>query len=183
MLLTLTAASPEIEDFVIELQIDSDATFADLHQLIRQTCGWGKAAPSTFYVCDDRWRRERTIPESGYEDDTMEEVELGDLLEDEGQRLQYVFDPDEERGLLLEVTRIAFGKSIGQPRCRRQHGEPPALVLIKEERPKPTTNAELLAALNAAALADEDEDEFTPSNDEDFEMDEIDPEGFDFTEG
>ena len=47
----------------------------------------------------------------------------------------------------------------------------------------PLLGCALLAALNAAALADEDEDEFTPSNDEDFEMDEIDPEGFDFTEG
>ena len=183
MLLTITAASPEVEDFVLELQIDSDATFADLHQLIRDTCGWGEAEPATFYVCDHRWRHERTIPERSYEYDTMEEVELGDLLEDEGQRIEYLFDPTDNRSLLMEVSRISFGKTIDEPRCRRQHGEAPALVIVKEEKPT-ANNEDLLAALNAAALADdEEEDELTPKFDDGFEMDEIDPEGFDFTEG
>ena len=127
MLLTITAVSPEVEDFAIELLIESDATFEDLHHLIRQTCGWGASKPAIFYICDDRWRRRKTIPEKSYEYDTMDEVELGDCLEDQGQRLQYIFDPDEDRGLLLEVSRIAFSRHIDEPTCRRSHGTPPAL--------------------------------------------------------
>ena len=180
MLYTITAVSPEVEDFAIELQIESDATFAELHDLIRRTCLWEKHKPSTFYVCDERWRRERAIPEKSLEDDTMDEVELGDLLDDEGQRLQYIFDPDEGRGLLLEVTHISYGKHIDAPLCRRQHGTAPQLTTENHDVAQPKTTEQLLAELNAAALADDDDIE--PTDDELFDIEEIDLEGFDFTE-
>ena len=141
MLYTITVVSPEVEDFVVELLIESDATFADLHQLIRDTCGWGPHKPSTFYICDHRWHHERAIPEKSYEDETMDEVELGDLLDDEGQRLQYVFDAAESRGLLLEVTHISYGKHIDEPHCRRSHGTPPPLQIESPEPVKAPTNA------------------------------------------
>lgn len=182
MLLTITAVSTEVEDFAIELLIESNATFLDLHNLIRQTCGWGTGKPATFYVCDDCWRRRKTIPEKSYEYDTMDEVELGDCLEDEGQRLQYLFDPDSSRGLLLEVTHITFSRHIDEPCCRRSHGTPPALELIKEEAPTGLSREELLAQLNAAAMADDDDD-IEPTDDELFDIEELDLEGFDFNEG
>ena len=182
MLLTITAVSPEVEDFAIELLIESDSTFEDLHSLIRQTCGWGASQPAIFYVCDDRWRRHKTIPEKSYEYDTMDEVELGDCLEDEGQRLQYIFDPENGRGLLLEVTHISFNRHIDEPTCRRNAGTPPALTPQKEDAPQGPSREDLLAQLNAAALADDD-DEIEPTDDELFDIEELDLEGFDFNEG
>ncbi len=210
MLYTITAASPEVDDFVLELQIESDATFESLHRLIRESCGWGAGNPATFYLCDHRWRRERAIPESGYEDDVMADVELGDLLDDEGQRMQYVFDARARRALLLEVTRIAYGKHIDEPLCRRRHGTAPDLddtaptanggtasaatasaqaqhgdpsaspVVMGSEGP---SRADLLAQLTAAALAMDDEDNDDPiTDDDDFDPEELDPEGFDITE-
>ncbi|MBR0434064.1 MAG: hypothetical protein IJK15_10285 [Bacteroidaceae bacterium] len=181
MLYTITAVSPEVEDFIIELLIESDATFADLHKLIRDTCEWGPFKPSTFYICDHRWHRERSIPEKSYEEETMDEVELGDLLDDEGQRLQYVFDAAASRGLLLEVSHISYGKHIDEPHCHRSHGTPPPLQLESPEPVKAPTNADLLAQLNAAALASDDDIE--PTDDDLFDIEEIDLEGFDFTEG
>lgn len=192
MLYTITAVSPEVEDFAIELQIESDATFADLHNLIRKACQWGQHKPSVFYLCNERWRRERAIPEKSFEDDTMDEVELGDLLEDEGQRLQYIFDHEEHRGLLLEVTHISYGKHIDEPLCRRSHGTPPPLTMAEtpssdttgaSDKQENLTKEELLAQLNAAALADSEDDELEPTDDELFDIEEIDLEGFDFTEG
>ncbi len=207
MLYTITAVSPEVEDFAIELQIESDSTFADLHDLIRQTCGWGSFKPATFYVCDDRWHRDRTIPESGYEDDTMDEVELGDFLEDEGQRLQYIFDPDEDRGLLLEVSSISYGKHIDTPICRRSHGVAPSLnpvspsidsatLLQKGNRPvpggSPVTSPEgsfvtvpegSFVTVPEGSPEGDDDDYLEPTDDDLFDIEEIDLEGFDFTEG
>ncbi len=202
MLLTITAVSTEVEDFAIELQIESDATFQTLHDLIRKSCGWNQEPsthkPATFYVCDDRWRRSKTIPEKSFEEDTMDEVELGDHLEDEGQRLQYVFDHENERLLLLEVSHIAYGKHIDEPCCRRSHGNAPTLSTertdsadvnadsTKQRGNALTDAASLLGSLNAAALAAastaDDDDELDPSDDELFDMDEIDLEGFDFSE-
>lgn len=182
MLYTITIVSPEVEDFAAELMIESDATFADLHVLIRRTCDWGEHTPAAFHICDERWRRERTIPEKSREDDTMDEVELGDILEDEGQRMQYIFDSEARRGLLLEVSHISYGKHIDEPHCRRSHGTPPPLTLAAEPAAAaPKTNDELLAELNAAALADDEDIE--PTDDELFDIEEIDLEGFDFTEG
>jgi len=182
MLYTITAVSPEVEDFAIELQIESDATFADLHRLIRRTCEWGEHKPSIFYICDERWHRDHTIPERSYEDDTMDEVELGDFLDDEGQRLQYIFDADENRGLLMEITHIAYGKHIDVPLCKRRHGLAPALEIDKsEEVPyliKSNGSTGILPPVSAV-----DDDDIEPTDDELFDIEEIDLEGFDFTEG
>lgn len=186
MLYTITVVSPEAEDFILELQIESDATFADLHRLIRETCEWGAYKPALFHVCDERWRRERTIPEKSYEYDTMDEVELGDVLDDEGQRLQYIFDHDSRRGLLLEVSHISYGKHIDEPRCSRRHGTAPALSALSEPAaaaPAVKSREQLLAELNAAALLEDDDDELEPTDDELFDIEELDLEGFDFNEG
>ncbi len=180
MVLTFTVASPEVDDFVLELKLNSDATFRDLHDLIRETCGWGRHKESAFYVCDHRWHPERTIREHGLEDDTMDDVELGDVLDDEGQRMQYVFDEAAERGLLMELSHIAYGQSIALPHCSRRHGEAPALIIETPAKPAPLTQEQLLAALQAAQ-ADNDDD-MEPADDDLFDMSELDMEGFDFSE-
>ena len=194
MLYTITVASSEVEDFILVLQIESHSTFEDLHRLIRKECGWGEGKPSIFYLCDHRWRREKAIPERSLEDDIMADVELGDLLDDEGQRLQYVFDAKARRWLLLEVSAIAYGRHIDAPLCRRRHGEAPLLDGEAAEAPvapdaaapraaRSTSNADLLAQLTAAALAiDADDDAEAIIDDDDFDPEELDPEGFDITE-
>ena len=181
MVLTLTVASKEVEDFVLKVKIDADATFADLNQVIRDACGWADAA--AFYVCDDRWRPHTFIPEVGdYEHDSMAEVELGNYLEDEGQRLLYVFDPADKRHLIMEVSRIAFGDSLDEPRYRMQ-GTPPELVLMPEPSPE-LSQTDLLAQLNAAALGELDDEEEEERDDfEGFDPEEFDPEGFEISEG
>ena len=183
MVLTLTVASKEIEDFVLKVKIDADATFGELNRVIREACGWTDAIPATFYVCDDRWHPHTAIPEVGdYEHDSMDEVELSGYIEDEGQRLLYLFDPEEKRHLLLEVSRIAFGDSLEEPR-HKLLGSAPEQMLMPE--PSPVASAtDLLAQLNAAALGElDDEDEEEPDDFEGFDPEEFDPEGFEISTG
>jgi hypothetical protein len=183
MLLSFTVASKEIEDFVLKLQIDGDDTFADLNRLIRETCWPGVPVPqpALFYVCDDRWHPEHIIPETGdYEHDSMDEIRLSELLEDEGQRLIYDFDHEAGRHLIMEVSSISYGQHADEGTCRHRSGEPPALV---EEEAMPSVDS-LLAQLNASALgsfSDEEDDE----REEDFDGfndDELDLEGFEISE-
>ena len=203
MLYTITAVSPEVEDFAIELQIESDATFADLHALIHETCGWERFKPSAFYLCDHRWHRDRIIPEDSFEDDTMDELELGDFLEDEGQRMQYIFDPDKNRGLLMEVSQISYGRHIDGPACRRRHGTAPALIPLPE-RPisapngRATVPAGLVTVPEGSVTVPEGsltvpegspeglplflDDDLEPTDDDLFDIEEIDLEGFDINE-
>ena len=183
MVLTFTIASKDVEDFVLNVKIDADATFADLQYEIRQACGWADDVPASFFVCDDRWHPHTHIPEvADFEHDSMAEVALGDHLEDEGQRMLYVFDPDGQRHLLMEVSRIAYGDTLDAPR-HRLHGTAPEQVLLPE--PEPTSSAaDLLAQLNAAALGDLDEDDEEERDDfEGFDPEEFDPEGFEISEG
>ena len=112
----------------------------------------------------------------------MAEVELGNYLEDEGQRLLYVFDPADKRHLIMEVSRIAFGDSLDEPRYRMQ-GTPPELVLMPEPSPE-LSQTDLLAQLNAAALGELDDEEEEERDDfEGFDPEEFDPEGFEISEG
>ena len=104
--------------------------------------------------------------------------------------MQYIFDPENGRGLLLEVTHISYGKHVDEPTCRRSRGQAPALAAsegapedARANAKRALSNEELLAELNAAALAGDDDDELEPTDDELFDIEEIDLEGFDFTEG
>jgi len=188
MLLKLMIASPEAEDFVAEALVESHHTFADLNRLIQDVCNWQPDQPSTFYVCDHRWHPEHIVPEVSSERETMSEVELGDLLEDEGQRLQYVFNQSERRALLLEVIETSFGKHVDKPQIRRQHGTPPPYYIESEteevaEVEPAGNNAELLSRLNAEAMGfNEDEDVFDPEDTSDFDPEEFDPEGYEVSE-
>lgn len=181
-------ASPEAEDFVAEALLESHHTFADLSRLIQETCKWQPDQPSTFYVCDHRWHPEHIVPEVSSERETMSEVELGDLLEDEGQRLQYVFNHTERRALLLEVVETSFGKHVNTPQIRRQHGTPPPYYIISSTEETVDTepsasNVDLLSRLNAEAMGiNEDEEEFDPEDTSDFDPEEFDPEGYEVSE-
>ena len=52
----LTLFSQEIEDFVLELKIDADATFLDLHNLIQDACDYQDRHNHSFLICDEEWR-------------------------------------------------------------------------------------------------------------------------------
>ncbi|MCR5821224.1 MAG: hypothetical protein K6F94_09835 [Bacteroidaceae bacterium] len=183
MLLSFTVASKEIEDFVLKLQIDGDDTFADLNRLIRKSC-WPDAEitrPAIIYVCDSHWHPEHIIPEEGdYEHDSMADICLSDLLEDEGQRLIYDFDHEANRHMIMEVSKILYGQNVSEGRCLQRIGEPPALV----EDEEPSALDSLLSQLNASALGalNEEEDDEREEESDGFNDDELDLEGFEISE-
>ena len=55
----------------------------------------------------------------------MKKTRLNELLEDEKQRMVYVFDPLDNRMFFIELTEISFRKTQEQPVCSRSHGEAP----------------------------------------------------------
>ena len=55
----------------------------------------------------------------------MKDTRLSELLEDEKQRMVFIFDPLEERMFLIELTEIIFGETQSNAVCSRQHGLPP----------------------------------------------------------
>ncbi len=174
----ITLISEEVEDFALEFLLDADATFYDLHQLILASCRYDEVPSARFLICDEDWECERQIhlTDAGHyavdEDvDLMNETRLGDVLEDEEQRLRYVFDAVEGREFLMEVTEIRYGEHVDAPTCRRRHGLPPAQFKTEEgvTPAKTTKNDEELG------------EDFYGS--EGFDTEEFDPEGFEISEG
>lgn len=59
----------------------------------------------------------------------MKETKLSDLLEDEKQKLLYVFDPLSERVFFIELSEIITGKDLDNAICSRKAGEAPKQTL------------------------------------------------------
>lgn len=179
MIFRITLISDEIEDFVREYKIDADATFFDLHKVILESCQYQDREITSFFVCNEDWEKEQEIVledmgTSGVDEDIylMKETRLGDLLEDEKQRMMYVFDPLAERLFFMELTEITFGENLSKAICTRGHGNPPEQYLdLTEEINTPEAQKKNL----------EIDEDFYGSDD--FSDEEFDPEGMEISEG
>lgn len=177
MTLKLTLFSQEKEDFVREILVDSDAKFSELHQLILNDCNYDEHPKQCFLICDEEWHVKQRVclndsEDMGYDQDLnlMSQTSICDFLEDEGQRLAYVFDPDGKRFFLMELTENVFGRTEKKAIVNRRHGLPPMQSLIEEEvqTNEPTEDIE------------EIEEDFY--GDEGFEVDELDLESYEIDE-
>ena len=94
---------------------------------------------------------------------TMEECVLNDYLEDEKQKLLFVFDYLTERALFIELSEIITGKNLKKPLCTLSIGEAPKQSLDFDEMASSTTSLDV------------DESFF---GDESYDLEELDKEGF-----
>ena len=170
MVYRFTIISDEVDNFRREIQIDSDATFLDFHNAILKSVDYPNDQMTSFFICDDNWEKETevTLEDMGTSSDMdswiMEETPLSELLEDEKQHLLYIFDPLADRAFFIELTEIITGKDLDEPICTKQTGDAPQQLLDFDQ---------LMAAQVVATDLD---DNF--GNDDDFDLDEIDPDGF-----
>ena len=170
MVYRFTIISDEVDNFRREIQIDSDATFLDLHNAILKSAGYPNDQMTSFFICDDNWEKETeiTLEDMGTSSDMdswiMEETPLSELLEDEKQHMLYVFDPLADRAFFIELSEIITGKSLDEAVCTKSMGEAPQHVLDFDQ---------LMTTQVAATNLDD-----TFGDDEDFDLDEIDPDGF-----
>ena len=99
----------------------------------------------------------------------MRNTRLSELIEDEGQRLLYVFDPMADRVFFIELSEIEYNKSLKAAKVNRQRGEAPVQLMDFDE----------MMNMRGPSL-DIDEDLF---GSDDFDTEELDPEGFEITDG
>ena len=178
MIYRFTLFSGEKEGFLREYQLDPESTFLDLHKIILKSVGYTEGQPTSFFICEDNWEMKQEITledmrgpadEDNY---LMAETPLSELIEDEGQRLVYVFDPLTERTFLLELAEIITGKSQQQATCSFSRGEAPS-----QEIDLDAFTENMIATGTIDPFADDTFDEDA------FDEGDIDPEGFDFSDG
>lgn len=171
MIFRFLILSDEVDNFVREIKIDSEATFLDLHTLILDTLEYTKDQMSSFFLCDDNWRKKTEITlvdmGSSSEEDTylMENTCLEELLEDEDQKLLYVFDYLTERAFFMELREIILGQSLDRALCSKSEGMPPPQMVDFEETEIKSPIVDLLGE--------------TFYGDSEYDIDELDKEGFD----
>jgi hypothetical protein len=160
--------SDEADNFKRTIEIDSEATFFDLHNAIIEAVKYDNSQMTSFFICSDNWEKQQEITlvemESSYEYDNlvMEETRLEELLIDERQKLLYVFDMIAERAFFMELAEIITGKTLAKAKCVQSVGAPPVQTLGEEAFTVPTK-------------VSVDENFY---GDEEFDIDEMDEEGF-----
>ena len=162
--------SDEVDDFKREIKIDSEATFLDLYNAIMDSVGYTKDQMCSFFICDDDWEKEKEITLEEMDDNpemdswVMKDTIISELVEDEKQKLLYVFDYMTERCFFIELSEIITGKEMTGAKCTKKSGD----------APKQTIDFEEMAA--ASSSLDLDENFY---GDQDFDMEDFDQEGFD----
>ena len=174
MIYRFTLISDEVDDFVREIQIDPEATFYDFHEAIVKSVGYTNDQMTSFFICDDDWEKEKEITLEEMDDNpemdrwVMKDTTISELIEDEKQKLLYVFDYMTERCFFIELSEIITGKEMKGAKCTKKEGD----------APKQTIDFEEMAA-NSGSL-DLDENFY---GDQDFDLEEFDQEGFDMGGG
>lgn len=173
MVYRFTLISDEVDHFLREIQIDSEATFQDFHKAILSSVGYPDDQMTSFFICSNNWEKETeiTLEDMGIDSDednwVMRDTVLSELIEDEKQRLIYVFDPLAERVFFIELSEIITGKQLKAPVCTKKIGDAPQQTLDFDQ---------LMSTTNPDTSLDLDDDF---GDDSGFDLDELDPEGMD----
>ena len=180
MIYRFTLVSDEADDFVREIQIDPEATFYDFHEAILKSVGYTDDQMTSFFICDDYWEREKEVTLEEMDDTpemdswVMKDTRIDELVEDEKQKLVYVFDYMTERCFFIELQEIITGKRMKGAKCTRKEGEAPKQLMDFDEFEAKNKN-------NASSAMDMDENFY---GDQDYNLDDFDKDGFEgFDEG
>ena len=131
--------SDEVENFERIIEIDSEATFIDFRDIILKSVGYTNSNLTTFYICSEDWEKEQEIlfmemdTDSSVDTYLMEDTKLEDFVEDEGQRLMFVFDMLTDRAFFIELKEVIVGKNQKDAVCVVSKGKPPVQEIQFDE--------------------------------------------------
>ncbi len=131
--------SDEVSNFSREIEIDANSTFLQLRNAVLDSVDYTKDDIDSFFLCDDEWQRQEeiTLEDMGSSSDQdiwlMEDTPLNELIEDEGQKLVFVFDYMTERSFFMEMKEAIPGRSLSDPICTVKRGKAPAQVMDLDE--------------------------------------------------
>lgn len=135
MLYRIKFISDEVDGFLRELKIDRSATFLDLNKAILKSCGYSDDQMTSFYICNEEWERGQQITREdmgvGDSDEdiyVMSDTRLYEFIEDAEQRLEFVFDPFEDRCFFLDVKELIPGETLKEAVVTRSVGEAPVQI-------------------------------------------------------
>jgi hypothetical protein len=158
--------SHEIKDFVRDIEIKAGQTFFDFHMAIQDDLNFDSSQIASFFLTNQLWEKEKEfilfdlsdVPNSNMI--AMDRARLRDYVKDAKQRLIYIFDIFNERGLFIELV-----ETLEEDR----YSNYPAVVFSKGQSPQQIVfgTRDLGAVIeedNAVVSFDDDYDEDDKEN-------------------
>ena len=133
MVYKFVVLSDEDESFVREFEFLDSHTLLDFHNILQEELEFDKSQMASFYLATDNWEKEEefTLFDMGTGSSTMEVAVLEDIIFKKNQKLLYVFDFFNERGLFVEYTgEIQEIDDREYPICTNSKGIPPKQVIF-----------------------------------------------------
>ena len=131
--------SDEASNFAREIEIDAESSFLLLRNAILDSVGYTKDDMDSFFLCDEDWNKQEeiTLEDMGSNSDQdiwlMEDTPVGELVEEEGQKLIFVFDYMTERSFFMEMREMLPGKNLKDPVCTFKKGKAPKQTVDMDE--------------------------------------------------
>lgn len=134
--------SDEVDHFIRDIEIDGKQTFHELHLAIQKNLAWDETQMASFFISNEEWEklREITLFEMDMEGETdsvvMDVSVIEEFVNEEKQRLLYVFDIFTERLFFIELSSIFEGDCMEKlPKIVLEKGEAPEQISFKLDDP------------------------------------------------
>lgn len=136
MVFHFVVLSDEVDDFRREINIDAEATFQELNDLLLKTCGYTKDLMTSFFLCNDEWEKLQEITALDMNDNPeeqgaplMEHTHLSDIISlDAAQKqakLMFEFDTMCERYLFILLKEVEDHAHLMKPTITVEKGKAP----------------------------------------------------------
>ena len=131
------------EEFVRDFEVKTNQSFMDLHNVIHDTVQFNGKELSSFYICNQNWKKMKEITlidmNTGAEEDIgqdednpvvkkvtliMESSRIKDFIDDPHQRIIYEYDFLNPQTFYLELIKVLEADpNISYPVCINRKGE------------------------------------------------------------
>jgi hypothetical protein len=133
MVYKFVVLTDEDDAFIREFEFLDSQTLMEFHNLLQEELEFDKSQMASFYLATDNWEKEEefTLFDMGAGSSTMDDAILEDILFRKNQKLLYIFDFFNERGLFIEFTGEAEEiEGREYPVCTNSKGVPPKQIVF-----------------------------------------------------
>lgn len=131
--------SEENENFLRVIEIDENDTFLSLHNAIQDSVGYDKTHLASFFTVDENFDRLEEIALMDMSDDDddvhlMEKVKINEMIEEEGEKILYMFDFLNDRSFVCMLEEITEKeKNFKNPVCVESRDDAPDQLGSEED--------------------------------------------------
>jgi len=135
----LKITSPEKDDFLMEVEMDNEGTYLELHNTIQQALAYDNTQMASFFQIDTLGERGKEIAlfEMSSEDDdnvnivAMDVSMMREFINKEQAQLIYVFDFFSDRYFNIELTAVERRRvAVKAPKICAAEGEAPEQIVM-----------------------------------------------------